>query len=260
MRIVVCLKQVLDLATIRVSSRGDMDMRDGVKVINPADLCALEEALKLKDAQGAQVISLALGGPEVEDCLREALAMGSDRAVLLSDPLFAGSDAHGVSYALAQAVTSIGDVDLVLAGVRSTDDGGGQVGPQVAEQLGWSQITAALGLDVADGQATACQRFEDGDRRISVHLPAVITIPGGSNQPRLAPAASIMNVYKQHNVETLTAADIAADSARLGGDGALTVVRRVFAPEAAAKGDVLSGTATEAAAALAGRLRKRGLI
>lgn len=259
MRIVVCLKRVFDPATVHVSSRGELDTRDGVHTSNAADLCALEEALRLKDAQGAEAIVLTLGNPEAEDVLHEALALGADRAILLSDPVFTGSDAHAVSYALAQAITTIGSVDLVLAGTRSWDDSGGQVGPQIAEMLEWPQITGGLGLEVADGRASAIQSLEDGDHRLTVPLPAVVTVPAQSNVPRLATAPSIMNVYKSA-VETWTAGDVGADPARLGEDGSLTVVRRAFAPEAQARGDILPGTPHEAAQALASRLRKRGFI
>jgi electron transfer flavoprotein beta subunit len=260
MRIVVCIKQVFDPATIRVSSRGDLVTREGVRIINPADLCALEEALKLKDAEGAEVVTLTLGGPEAEDALREALAMGADRAVLLSDPAFAGGDAHAVSYALAQAVRAIGDADLVLTGADSLDDGGGQVGLLMAAELGLTQITGGLALAVSAGRASAIQRFETGDRRLSVPLPAVVTIPENSNVPRLALAASIMNVYSQASVQTWSAADIGADAARLGSEGSLTTVRRAFPPEPQPAGEILSGSAAEAAQALAARLRARGLI
>jgi len=260
MRIIVCIKQIFDPATIRVSTRGEVATQDGVRIINPADLCALEEALKLKDTQGAEVIALTLGGPEAEDVLREALAMGADRAVLLSDPLLAGSDAHAVSYALAQAVKTVAGVDLVLGGVRSLDDGGGQVGPNMAEALGWSQTTAALELAVTDGRISALQRFEDRDRRVTVPLPTVVTVAAQANVPRLPHAASIMNAYQQRSVETWTAEDIAAEPERLGADGSLTVTRRSFPPEVQAKGDILTGTPREAATALAARLRKRGFI
>ena len=276
MRIVVCIKQVFDPATIRVSSRGDLVTQEGVRVINPADLCAMEEALKLKDTQGdavgVEVIALTLdtrmGSPEADDALREALAMGADRSVLLSDAAFAGGDAQAMSYALAQAVRTLGDVDLVLAGARSLDsdgdnggsDCGASLGPLIAGHLGVSQITAAVALAISLGRASAIQRFETGDRRVSVPLPAVVTIPAHSNVPRLAPAASIMNVYKQGRVQTWLAADIGADAAHLGSEGSLTVVRRTFPPEPPPAGEILAGSAAEAAQALAARLRTRGFI
>jgi len=264
MRIVVCIKQVFDRATIRVSSRGELDTREGERVINPADLCALEEALRIKDAQPAEVIALSLGGAEVEDALREALAIGADRAVLLSDALFAGSDAQAVAYVLARAIQTIAaggqGVDLILAGSASADSGDGQVGVAIAEMLGLPQITDARFLDVTDKQATATQSLEDGDRRISVPLPAVVTVPRRSNVPRLAAVASIMNVYSQRTVEKWRAADIELDLARLGTAGSPTVVRRSFPPEPQSKGDILTGTPRQAATALVARLRKRGLI
>lgn len=259
MRIIVCLKQVLDPASVRVSSRGELDTRDGAAVTNRADLCALEWALALRDAHDAEVIALTLGTAGAEDVLREALAMGAQRGVLLCDECFVGCDAAAVSYVLAQAIRTIGDGDLVLAGARSSDDGGGQVGPHVAELLGWPQVTAAVALALADGQAHAVKRFEEGERRISVALPAVITVEPGAATPRLAHAASIMNAYSAA-LTVWSAHDIAAEPARLGSQAALVVERRAFAPEAAEKGEVLTGTTRQATAALVARLRKRGLI
>jgi electron transfer flavoprotein beta subunit len=260
MRIVVCIKQVFDPATVRVSSRGDLATQDGVRIINPADLCALEEALLLKDAQGAQIIVLSLGGPESEDALREALALGADRAVLLSDAAFAGGDAHTASYILARAVETIGHVDMALAGARALDDGAGQVGPEMAEILGWPQITNACQLRLGGGRAAAIQSFEDGHRRVSVALPCVITVAELTNTPRLATVASIMNAYGHPAFDRWAAADIGADPAHLGAEGSRTMVRRSFPPEPLPKGDFLSGGPADVAAALAARLRKRGFI
>ncbi len=260
MRIVVCMKQIIDPATVRLSSRGELVTQDAVRTANPADLCALEEALRLKDEQGAEVIVLSLGGPQAEDVLREALAMGADRAVLLSDSAFADSDAHAVSYALARAIETIGGVDLVLAGSRSADDGGGQVGSQIAEHLGQPQVTSAWKLDVAEGRASAVRDFEEGPRRLSVPLPAVLTIREQANVPRLAPADRIMNVYKDGMLDVWGARDIGADMSRVGAAGSATTVRRMFGPEPEARGEILGGTTTEAVRAVVARLRKRGLL
>ena len=259
MRIIVCMKQVLDMASVRVSSRGELDVRDGVHVANPADLCALEWALSLADTHGAEVIALTLGDAGADDVVREALAMGAQRAVLLCDAAFAGSDAAAVSFALAQAVLKTGDCDLLLAGARSSDDGGGQVGPHMAELLGWPHVTDAYNLAIQDGRVSAVKRFEDGNRRMSAPLPAVVTVSERSITPRIAHAAAIMNACDA-TVTTWTAQDIGAGAERLGPHAALVAERRAFAPEITTKGDVLPGGAGEAAATLVARLRKRGLI
>ena len=259
MRIVVCLKQVFDAQSVRVSSRGELDTRDGVRVANPADLCALETALSLKDAQGAEVIAITLGDASAQDVLRLALAMGADRGILLSDPLFTGSDAGAVAYALAQAIRCIGDVDLVLAGASSWDDNGGQVGPHIAELLGCSQITFGGAVEVTDGAVSADRSSEDGDVRVSAPLPAVVTIVHRSNIPRLAHAGRIMTAG-ECIIEAWDAAAIAADPALLGASGSRTSVLRTFAPEAHARGDVLEGAPRDAARALVAHLRQRGLI
>ena len=258
MRIVVCLKQVYDPTTVRVSSRAELDTRDGVLTTNAADLCALETALAVKDMQAAEVIAATLGTARAEDVLLQALALGADRAILLNDPLFAGSDAGVVGYALARAIARLGDVDLVLAGACSWDDNSCLVGPYIAEHLGWSQITCASDVTVAGGRASALRSMEDGNILVSVPLPAVVTVLP-TIRPRLATAARIM-VCGKRQIERWSAADIGADPSFLGVAGSLTVVRRVFAPEAQTRSSVLDGTAHDAARALAARLRLRGLI
>jgi electron transfer flavoprotein beta subunit len=258
MRIVVCLKQVLDPASVRVSSRGELDVRDGVLTTNAADLCALEEALRLKDTQGSRVIALTLGEATASDVLHEALAMGADEAVLLSDPTFAGSDAFAVAYVLSLGVSKIGQVDLVLCGSRSWDDLGGQVGPQVAELLGWAQITSACDLQVASGHVSATQQLDDGDRRLTLPLPAVASVEALANTPHLPTAVAIM--HPQMSIVTWSAADLGSDPQRTGAAGSLTTVRRAFAPDAHVRGEILSGSAIEAARALVAHLRQRGII
>lgn len=260
MRIVVCIKQILDPATVRVTSRGDLSTQDGERIINPADLCALEEALKLKDALGAEVIALTLGAAEAEDALREALSMGADRAVLLTGEALAGGDAAAAGYVLARAVATLDQVDLILVGERSGDDAGNQVGPAMAEHLGLPQIRCARRLAVGNGEVSAQKSFEDGHRRLSAALPCLITIATHSNRPRLATAANIMNVYTQTTIETWDAAAIGADPALVGAAGSPTTIRRSFPPEAMSKGELLAGAPHVAAQALVARLRKRGLI
>jgi electron transfer flavoprotein beta subunit len=259
MRIVVCLKQVFDPQSVRVSSRGELDARDAVRVANAADLCALETALRVKYAQGAHVIAMTLGDATAEGVLRQALAMGADGAVLLCDQLFTGGDAGAVAYALAQAVRHIGAVDVVLTGACSWDDNSGQVGPHIAELLGWAQITFAYTVELAGGAVSANRRGEDGSERASVPLPAVVTVVPATILPRLGHAARIMTP-NERGVDVWDAAAIAADPALLGARGSLTTVLRRFAPEAHTKGDVLDGAPRDAARTLAAHLRQRGLI
>jgi electron transfer flavoprotein beta subunit len=260
MHVLVFLRQVYDPATIRVSSRGDLATQEGVRIVNATSLCALEEALKLKDTSHAGITVLTMGRPEAEDALHEALAMGADRAIMLCDAALDGSDDGAAACALAGAVSRAGNVDLVLAGDRSPEDDSGPIAPAVAEILGWPQITAAAGLRVAAGRAAAGQALEDGDRRISVPLPAVVTVCEHSNVPRLAPVAGIMSAYSEHTVEKWSIADIGVDANKVGTAGSSTSVQRQFAPDPWPKSDITAGTPQESARALAARLRRRGLV
>lgn len=273
MRIVVCIKQVLDPATLRVTSRGALAIEEATRIANAADLCALEEALALKDKHKVEIVALTLGAAAADDVLRLALAMGADRAVRLHDASFMFGDAHAAGYALARAVTAIGAVDLVLAGARSLDSASGVVGAEIASTVGWPLITSGRRIALAGRRASAVQTFEDSSQRTTTGLPAVITVAADSNQPRLPTVADIMTAYRQApspllfagetgqaRLQVLSAEDIVADRERSGAAGARTVQRRTFPEDAAAKGDVLSGTPAESAALLTQRLRRRGYV
>src|SRR5271166_2719946 len=170
MHIVVCIKQVPDSAQIRVHPVTNTIMRQGVpSIINPYDLFALEEALRLRDKVGGQVTVLTMGPPMAEDSLRKALTIGADRAVLLTDRFFAGSDTLATSYALASAIKRIGsrwgEPSLVLTGKQTIDGDTAQVGPGIAKRLGLTQLTYVSridDLDAATGRIVVERRAEGG--------------------------------------------------------------------------------------------------
>ena len=238
MRVVVCIKQILDPQTIHVSrSREMLDLRRAQKTFNPPDKHALEAALQLKDAQGAEVVAISLGEPAADDVLREALAMGADRAILLSDELLQRADATGVTRAMAAAVERLGAVDLVLTGAYAADTGDGQIAPRLAEALGWPVV-----LNAATPPAT---------------LPAVAAIAPTANKPRYPHGARIMNAYREWSVETWTSADLGLDEEALAPQTEARGLRLLPERELGTK---LSGTPDEAAAELVMQLRARKLI
>src|SRR5512139_3353553 len=141
MRIVVCIKQVPDSAEVRINPETNTLIRDGVPtIINPYDLHALEEGLQIREKSGGKVTVLTMGPPQAENALREAISMGADEAVLLSDRAFAGSDTWSTSYTLAQALKKLG-ADIIFCGKQAIDGDTAQVGPETAEFLGIPHIS-----------------------------------------------------------------------------------------------------------------------
>lgn len=238
MHIVVCIKQVPDSAQIRVHPVTNTIMRQGVPtIINPYDLFALEEALRLRDAHGGEVTVLTMGPPMAEDSLRKALTFGADRAVLLTDRFFAGSDTLATSYALAQAIRKIGETfgkpDIVFAGKQTIDGDTAQVGPGIARRLELLQLTYISKIGAIDEEAGTIEterRAEGGTQVLKTALPCLITMLEGSNEMRrgslndaLRAARAEITVWncEQAGIEDVT---------KCGLRGSPTVVKRVFAP------------------------------
>ncbi len=209
MRIVVAIKQVLDPRGFVVNRKAEKIFVNREEwIANPADLCALEAALRLKDGLGAEVIVLGGGPARTEVALRDAWARGADRAIYMNDPAFASADGLVAARILAKAVDKLGQVDLILCGDKALDTGAGEVGPRLAEALGWPQILGALEVSVADGQARAIKAGADGYAAWEVKLPALITVLAGANKPRYPHGARVMNSYQKYQLETWTAADV----------------------------------------------------
>ena len=164
MKIIVCAKQVPDTTEVRLDPKTNTLIRDGVpSIINPDDKAAIEMALRIKDENpGTTGTVLSMGPPQAEDLLREALAMGADDAILLSDRAFGGADTWATSQTIAAGLKTIGDFDLILAGRQAIDGDTAQVGPQMAEHLGLPQVSYAEGLEVVDENTIRVKRqFED---------------------------------------------------------------------------------------------------
>jgi electron transfer flavoprotein beta subunit len=246
MHIVVCIKQVPDSAQIRVHPVTNTIMRQGVPtIINPYDLFALEESLRLRDKFGGEVTVLTMGPPMAEESLRKALGIGANRAVLLTDRFFAGSDTLATSYALAQAVRKIGETwgvpEIVFTGKQTIDGDTAQVGPGIARRLGLNQLTyvaAINALDLAGGTIAVSRRAEGGVQQLSTRLPALITMLEGTNEIRRGTVQDVLRAARAEIVVWNAAAAGITDIALCGLRGSPTVVKRVFAPTPrAAKAD-----------------------
>ena len=233
MNIIVCLKQVPDTEAVKLNPETNTLVRDGVEnIMNPFDRQALEAALMLKDKEGAKVTVLTMGLPQATDILKEAIAMGADDGILLSDRALAGSDTLATSIALAAAVKHIGGYDLVMSGKQAVDGDTAQVGPEMAEHLGIPQITGALKVDFADGKFVVVRENESSVQTLACAAPLLVTVTRAEKEPRFASIKGKMKARKAV-IPTLTVADLAIDTKLVGLSGSPTKVKRVFTPEVA---------------------------
>lgn len=262
MTIVVCIKQVPASNDVKIDPATKNLVRDNVEgVMNPYDKNAVEEAVRLKEKTGAQVVALSMGPPQYADTLREALAMGCDEAVLLSSRALGGADTLATAYTLAKGIEKLGGADLVLFGRHAVDADTGQVGPITAEFLGIPQVTFATELTLLeDGWAEVRRLCENGQERVRVKLPAAVTVTGEINTPRYPTPIKIMKAAKKE-IAVYNETDLGCDPDRIGIRGSRTIVTSVFAPPKPDRATVmLTGSAEEAAQGIAGILAGAGLL
>ena len=239
MHIVVCIKQVPDSAQIRVHPVTNTIMRQGVPtIINPYDLFAIEEALSLRDKLGGEVTILTMGPPMAEDTLRKALGFGADRAVLLTDRSFAGSDTLATSFALATAIEKIsalyGAPDIVFTGKQTIDGDTAQVGPGIAKRLKLNQLTYVSKItacDVKARQLTVERRAEGGTQTLQTALPALVTMLEGTNEIRRGSLTTVLAAARAEVVIWSATDAGVTDLTKCGLRGSPTVVKQVFAPK-----------------------------
>jgi electron transfer flavoprotein beta subunit len=256
MHFVVCVKQVPDTTEVKVDPETNTLIREGVQsMVNPFDMFAVEEAIRLKERLGGKVTALSMGPPQAEAALREVISMGVDEGILLSDRAFAGSDTWATSYALAMAIRKLGDFSLIVCGNQASDGDTGQVGPGIAAHLDLPQITYIRKIEEIDETRIVAERLmEDGYEAIEAPLPCMVTVVKEINVPRF-PSFKGKMAAKKARIPVWTAEEIQADPEKIGLAGSPTRVVRIFTPPVRAGGEVLDGTPEEAAAALIARLK-----
>ena len=263
MNIVVCLKQVPDTSEVKLNPETNTLIRDGVQnIMNPFDRQALETALILKDANGAKVTVVSMGPPQAEEILKEAISMGADEAVLVSDRALAGSDTLATSFALAGVVKSLGDVDLVLCGKQAVDGDTAQVGPQVAEDLDIPQVTYAWEVwPTEDGKSVRVKKeLEEGFEILEMACPCAVTVTKPDYEPRFPTIKSKMAANKA-KIPVLSAADCGLDVERSGLKGSPTKVKKSFTPPRKEGGlKIKEETPEESAKKLYDLLKDKGII
>jgi len=198
MNIIVCVKQVVDLEQIRIRPDSRQPVLDGLPVLlGDFDKCALEESVRIKEKQGGKVTAVAAGSAKLKDTIKEALAIGADEAVILTDPAFQGSDTMGSARLLAKAIEKVGDYDLILLGDGSADNYSGQVPPRLAELLNLPQVGAVREMEVVDNKVRAVRDLEDALEVVEVDLPAVVSVTSELNIPRLPPLSAILKAGRK---------------------------------------------------------------
>lgn len=260
MNIVVCIKQVPDTTEIKLDPVKGTMIRDGVpSIMNPDDKGGLEFALRLKDKYGANVTVITMGPPQAEAILREAYAMGVDRAILLSDRKFGGADTLATSNTIAAALRKL-DFDIVITGRQAIDGDTAQVGPQIAEHLDLPQVTYAEQLDF-DGKKTFTVRKadEDGYQICEVDAPCVVTALASGVKPRYMSVRGIVEAFDKP-VETWNFESIDVDPAKIGLGGSPTRVARSFGKAMKAPGQLFEVEPKEAVDLIIAKLKEKFII
>ena len=262
MRIIVCIKQVPNTSEVKINPDGTLK-RDGVpSIINPDDKAGLEFALTLKQQIDAEVTVITMGPMQAKKALAEAVAMGADNAILLTDRAFAGADTLATSKALAAALKTLG-YDLIITGRQAIDGDTAQVGPQIAEHLDIPQVSYVTSLECLEDGYKVRRQFEDGYQLLKVPSPALFTVLSSAVKPRYMRVSGIMNVTENLDeaIKTMTAADINVDLAQLGLKGSPTKVKETRNKEYSANHDVRDGLdPKEAAKLIVEKLQERHII
>lgn len=232
MKLIVCVKQVPNTTEIKIDPVTNTLIREGVEsILNPFDTYAIEEAVRLKEHHGGTVTVISMGPPQVEATLREAVSLGADEIILLSDRKFAGADTWATSLTLAAAIRKFGEYDLILTGQQAIDGDTAQVGPGIAAHLDVPQTCFVRKVESMTGCHITVQRLmEDGYDTVQMKLPAVISVVKEINTPRLPSLRGKKNA-KSVEMKVWNAEDLQLDEAEIGLNGSPTQVMNIFSPK-----------------------------
>ena len=242
MNIIVCIKQVPNTTDVKIDPVTNTLIRDGVEsVINPFDAYAIEEGVRLKERFGGKVTVVTMGPPQAENALKEAISLGCDEGILVSDRKFAGSDTWATSYTLSMAIKKIGAFDIVNCGKQASDGDTAQVGPGISTHLDIPQVTYVKKIEeIKDNKARVERMMEEGYDIVETPLPCLFTVVKEINSPRLPSLKGMMRA-KSAKILKWTADDIGADPKSIGLDGSPTRVVKIFTPPPRKGGEMLKG-------------------
>lgn len=261
MKIVVCIKQVPDTFDVKIDPVTKRIIREGVEsIINPYDNYAIEEAVRLKERFGGTVTAISMGPPQAEKALRDAIAMGVDEAVLLTDMKFAGSDTLATSYILSCGIRKIGDFDIIVCGRETLDGSTGQVGPEIAYHLNIPYVTYVSKIhNISDGVMECTRLMEDHYEELKVQLPVLITVVKEINQPRI-PSLKGMLKAKKAQINIWKSDDLDGNEMFYGQDGSPTRVVDVWTEQMKKEGRKVEGETEKLVEVLFEELKKMGVI
>jgi electron transfer flavoprotein beta subunit len=261
MNIIVLVKQVPDTSEVKINRETNTLIRDGVpSIINPFDMFAIEEALRLREKHGGKVTAITMGPPQAAEALKEAVSLGVDDVVLLSDRAFAGADTWATSYAISQGIKKIADYDLIIAGKQAIDGDTAQVGPETADMLGIPFVAYIKKIEQIEGKKMVAERLMDeGYDVVETSLPALITVVKEINQPRVPSLKGKMKA-KSLKVTSWNAKDIGADDSKCGLKGSPTKVVKIFPPAARGQREVLTGSMEDQITTIVSRLKEQSFL
>jgi len=256
MNIIVCIKQVPETTEVKINPETNTLIREGVKsIINPFDMYAIEEAVRLKEKFGGRTSVISMGPPQAEAALKEAISMGIDEGVLISDRAFAGSDTWATSFTLTAAIKKIGAFDLILCGKQASDGDTAQIGPGIAMHLDIPQATYVKKIEeVKDNVMRVERMMEEGFEIIEIPLPALLTVVKEINEPRIPSLRGMMRA-KSAKVALWTQKELNLDPQKIGLSGSPTQVVKIFTPPSRIGGQILKGETLEVADKLVALLK-----
>jgi len=257
--IIVCIKQVPQTTEVKINPVTNTLIREGVdSIINPFDMYAIEEAVRLKEKYGGNTTVVTMGPPQAEGALREALSLGIDQALHLCDSTFAGSDTWATSLVLAMAIEKIGNFDLIICGKQASDGDTAQVGPGIATHLDLPQATYVRRIDGLDSKSRVIRverLLENGYEILEIKLPCLITVVKEINEPRLPSLRGKLRA-KSQSIPVWMYNDLGLRDTEVGLAGSPTQVVKIFTPPPREKGIIFEGTPKEDAIRLVEQLKK----
>ena len=245
LKLVVCIKQVPMVSELPWDSKSGTLRRDVAEgMMNPACANALESALQIKRRYGAHITAITMGPPMAEEALYEAIAIGADSGILLTDPRLAGGDTYATSFTLARAIEKVcPDYDLILCGCYTSDSETAQVGPQLAEELDIPGAAYIEQLEIKDRTLRMQRLSDDFIETLEMDLPGLVTVATAANIPRYPALEGLETAFDRPDIQTLNAADLDLDSETIGVRGSPTKILNVYSPTAEKKNLIMKGAA-----------------
>ncbi len=260
MKIVVCIKQVPDTkGGVKFNPDGTLDRAAMMTIMNPDDKAGLEAALRLKDQYGAEVTVITMGLPKAEDVLREAMAMGADKAVLVTDRVLGGADTWATSQTLAGAIRNL-EYDLIITGRQAIDGDTAQVGPQISEHLNIPVISYAQDIKVEGDSVIVQRQYDDRYHVLKAQMPCLVTALGEMNEPRYMTPGGIFDAYDAEITVWGRANLVDVEDSNLGLKGSPTQIAKASDKVRKGAGEVVNLDAAEAVDYIVGKLKDKHII